>query len=229
MSVVLSARDLSAGYHGHPFIRNIDLEVHAGQVVALLGSNGAGKTTTLLALSGELAVLGGSVELLGKSRRDPMYRRASDGLAFVTEERSVFMKLTTAENLRVGRADIDRCVEIFPEIGPLLSRRAGLLSGGEQQMVTLARALCRDPKVLLIDELSLGLAPLIVERLLAAVRKAASERDIGVLLVEQKIESALAVADYVYALDDGVIALSGPSLEMRDRVRELEESYLAIS
>jgi branched-chain amino acid transport system ATP-binding protein len=228
MSAVLAARGLSAGYHGHPFIRDIDLEVHPGQVVALLGPNGAGKTTTLLALAGELSAMTGSVELLGQPRKDAMHRRAADGLAFVTEERSVFMQLTAAENLKVGRTDVGRCVALFPEIERLLDRRAGLLSGGEQQMVTLARALCRDPKVLLIDELSLGLAPLIVERLLAAVRQAASEHEIAVILVEQKVESALTVADHVYVLQDGRIAIHGPSDDIRGRVRELEESYLAV-
>jgi branched-chain amino acid transport system ATP-binding protein len=227
MTAVLQTHELSSGYHGHPFIRDLSITVNAGEVTALLGPNGAGKTTTLLAIAGDLPALTGSVELFGTKRTDPLYRRAADGLAFVTEERSVFMQLTTAENLLVGRVDPAECVSMFPELEKLMNRRAGLLSGGEQQMVTLARALCRKPKLLLIDELSLGLAPLVVQRLLEVVRTAASEHGIGVLLVEQKVESALIVSDQVYVLRDGRVMLQGKSDEIKGRVRELEESYLS--
>ncbi|WP_285313490.1 ATP-binding cassette domain-containing protein [Pseudarthrobacter sp. fls2-241-R2A-168] len=227
MTAVLETKDLSSGYHGHPFVRDLNITVEAGEVVALLGPNGAGKTTTLLAVSGELRALSGEVHFLGNKRVDPLHKRAADGLAFVTEERSVFMQMTTAENFRVGRVDADECLAIFPELRKLMNRPAGLLSGGEQQMVTLARAITRKPKLLLIDELSLGLAPLVVKRLLQVVRSAAKDNGIGVLLVEQKVESALAVADRVYVLRDGKVALQGPSDEVKTRVRELEESYLS--
>jgi branched-chain amino acid transport system ATP-binding protein len=227
MTAVLQTHELGSGYHGHPFIRDLSITVNAGEVTALLGPNGAGKTTTLLAIAGDLPALTGSIELFGTKRTDPLYRRAADGLAFVTEERSVFMQLTTAENLLVGRVDPAECVSMFPELEKLMNRTAGLLSGGEQQMVTLARALCRKPKLLLIDELSLGLAPLIVQRLLEVVRAAASEHGIGVLLVEQKVESALIVSDQVYVLRDGRVTLQGKSDEIKGRVRELEESYLS--
>jgi branched-chain amino acid transport system ATP-binding protein len=229
MTTVLQTHELASGYHGHPFIHDISISVDAGEVTALLGPNGAGKTTTLLAVAGELPALQGRVELFGKQRTDPLHRRAADGLAFVTEERSVFMQLTTAENFRVGRVDPAECLRMFPELEKLMGRTAGLLSGGEQQMVTLARALSRHPKLLLIDELSLGLAPLVVQRLLDVVRAAASEHGIGVLLVEQKVESALTVSDRVYVLRDGKVILSGRSDEIKGRVRELEESYLASS
>ncbi len=139
----------------------------------------------------------------------------------------MFMTLTAAENLRVGRVDAKEAIRYFPELERLLDRTAGLLSGGEQQMLTLARAFARQPRVLLIDELSLGLAPLMVNRLLSSVRQIATEKQIGVLIVEQKVEAALSVSDGAYVMRDGEIVLSGASIEIAGRVRELEESYLA--
>jgi len=202
--VLIAARGLSAGYHGHPIVADLDLEVRAGEVVALLGPNGAGKTTTLLTLAGDLPAISGGVELFGQPTTSPLHRRARAGLAIVTEERSVFMGLTAAEN-------------------PLLRRRAGLLSGGEQQMLTLARALARKPRLLLADELSLGLAPLVVRRLLDAVRSAATDDGIGVLLVEQHVKQALQVADRVYVMRRGQIVVQGSAEDVAD---EIEDAYL---
>src|SRR3954464_15533088 len=176
-------------------VRGLDLRVDPGGVVALIGPNGGGKTTTLLTLSGELPPLAGEVPLNGEVTQAPLFRRARRGLGFVTEERSVFMRLSVADNLRLARARRADVLELFPELGPLMRRSAGLLSGGEQQMLALARALAREPKLLLIDELSLGLAPLVVRRLLDAVRQAATERGLGVLLVEQHVRQALQIAD----------------------------------
>jgi branched-chain amino acid transport system ATP-binding protein len=224
---ILTARSLSAGYFGHAFVQDLDLEIRRGEVVALIGPNGAGKTTTLLALAGELPLLGGSIDFAGIAASAPLHQRARAGLAFVTEERSVFMRMTVADNLRLGGCDLDTAFDLFPPLKPLAGRLAGLLSGGEQQMLTLGRALTRDISVLLIDELSLGLAPLIVARLLEAVRAAATEKGIGVLLVEQQVEAALAVSDRAYVLRRGSVALSGDSREISERVRELEVSYLA--
>jgi branched-chain amino acid transport system ATP-binding protein len=144
----------------------------------------------------------------------------------VTEERSVFMTLSVSDNLRLSHRSLAGCLDLFPELVPLLPRRAGLLSGGEQQMVTLARALTGDVRLLLADELSLGLAPLVVQRLLRAVR-AAADRGVGVVLVEQQLRHALEVADRGIVLRRGLMALSGTSAELRDRIGEIEDSYLA--
>jgi branched-chain amino acid transport system ATP-binding protein len=219
---VLRTEGLAAGYHGHPVVSEIDLHVKPGEIVALLGPNGAGKTTTLLALAGELKPLAGEVWLMGRSTTDPLFKRARMGLGLVTEERSVFMNLSTLDNLRLGRCDVERALALFPELMPLLRRRAGLLSGGEQQILTLARALAREPKILLADELSLGLAPLVVKRLLEAVRQAA-DGGLAVLLVEQHLQQALRVADRAYVMRRGHIVLDGTAAEIAPL---MEDVYL---
>lgn len=221
----LSATDISVGYHGQPVVSELNLELHSGQVVVLLGPNGAGKTTTLLTLAGELTPLVGEVRMEGELVPIGIYQRARRGLAFVTEERSVFMEMTVAENLLVGRCDVDAATAIFPELKRLMKRRAGLLSGGEQQMLTLARALARAPQILLVDELSLGLAPQVVTRLLAAVREAA-DSGLAVLLVEQHVQQAMRIADYVYVLDRGRVVLHGQREDVAGRIAEIEASYL---
>lgn len=167
---VLQAKQVCAGYGPVEVVKDLDLVVHAGEVVALLGVNGAGKTTIVRALSGQLKPSAGEVWFKGRPTTAPLHKRVKEGMRLITEDRSVFMGLTTAENLRVGGQSRDACLQLFPELGRLLHRRVGLLSGGEQQMLTLARALAAQPTVLLADELSLGLAPLICVRLLAALR-----------------------------------------------------------
>jgi len=225
---ILEARQMCAGYGSVEVVKDLDLVVHSGEVVALLGVNGAGKTTIVRALSGQLKPSGGQVWLRGRPTTAPLHKRVRDGMRLITEDRSVFMGLTTAENLRLGGQSRDACLELFPELERLLDRRAGLLSGGEQQMLTLARALAAQPTVLLADELSLGLAPLICVRLLAALR-AAADRGAGVLLVEQRARDALQVADRAYVISNGQVAVSGSASELAGRIEEIESTYLASS
>ena len=224
---LLEARNLCAGYAGVEVVRGLSLEVHRGEVVALLGANGAGKTTTLLTIAGELKPLDGEVHFKAVKVKAtaPLYKLAREGLALVTEERSIFPKLTTRQNLSVGRADLGVATTLFPELEPLMSRRAGLLSGGEQQMLTLGRALARQPELLLADELSLGLAPKTVGRLLQAVR-AAADSGVGALLVEQHVHRVLEIADRVCLLHHGQIQFSGTAADARANLDEIQATYL---
>jgi branched-chain amino acid transport system ATP-binding protein len=224
---LIECRQLRAGYGELAVVRDLDLRVDAGEVVALLGPNGAGKTTTLLTMAGELTPLGGEVVWKGQVITSPMHARCSNGLGYLTEERSVIMDLTARENLRLADVSVADATELFPQLANLLDRRAGLLSGGEQQMLSLARALCRQPEVLLADELSLGLAPLIVDRLLATVREAADTRGVGVLLVEQHVRKALTVADRVYVIERGRIVMTGTADEARANLADIEAAYLS--
>ena len=227
MRAILAARGLSAGYGGQPVVHDLDFEVEAGEVVCLLGPNGAGKTTTMLALSGELPPLAGQVEFDGEPTRAPLHRRARMGLSYVTEERSVFKGLSARDNLRCGGVDPAAALAIFPELEKRLNVRGGLLSGGEQQMLTLARALCRKPRLLLADELSLGLAPLIVERLLQAVQSAAHGGGTGVLIVEQHARKALKYADRVLVLSRGRVRMALSAEEARGQLADIEAHYLS--
>ncbi|TNC20595.1 ABC transporter ATP-binding protein [Amycolatopsis alkalitolerans] len=226
---LLESRGLHAGYGPASVLRDVEIKIARGQVVALLGPNGAGKTTTVHTLAGEIKPLKGEVLRNGVRDTSPLFRRARQGLAYVGEDRTVFMTLTVAENLRVARANTDHAFELFPELKRLAGRRTGLLSGGEQQMLALARVLGRGPSVLLADELSLGLAPLVVDRLLAAVRQAADERELGVLLVEQHVEKALKYADYAYVLRRGEVIIEGSGADIRGRLDEVQDSYLSVA
>ena len=222
---VIEAIGIDVGYGSVSVIKGMHLSVKPGEVVALLGVNGAGKSTTVKALAGELRPTAGEIRLKGEVTTDPLHKRARRGLRLITEERSVFMGLSAADNLRLGGHNKDAVLEIFPELERLLRRKAGLLSGGEQQMLTLGRALASKPDILLIDELSLGLAPLVLERLLTKVREAA-DSGTGVLLVEQHIRYALEMSDRAYVLSRGQIVLQGDAADMLLRVDEIERSYL---
>ena len=227
MTALLATEGLVAGYGDVTVIRDVELEIRPGEVVALLGPNGAGKTTTILTLAGELRPRSGRVVCSGRDETNlPLHLRARSGLAVVTDERAVFMKLTVAENIRVFRTDPDKVIELFPELRDHLHRQVALLSGGQQQMLALGLALSRSPSVILADELSLGLAPMLVDRLFEALRTAA-DNGAGVLLVEQYVHKALAIADRAYVMDRGRISLSGTAEELTPRVDEIQSSYLS--
>jgi branched-chain amino acid transport system ATP-binding protein len=235
MTELLRLTGLFGGYSGLPVVRNLDLTVSEGEIVALLGPNGAGKTTTLLTISGMLPIIDGTISLLGtdvgKVRRPE--KLARKGVSHVCEGRALFSGLSVRENLRLGakgRSDAKRSVQIvldyFPELGRLMNRRAGLLSGGEQQMLVVGRALVGQPKLLMIDEMSLGLAPVVVQRLLERLPVIVRETGCGALIVEQHVQQALRVADRAYVLNHGDLVAQGSASTLRADGSLLEATYL---
>jgi branched-chain amino acid transport system ATP-binding protein len=228
---LLTVEGLHAGYLGIPAVRDLSLTVGAGEVVALLGPNGAGKTTTLSTIAGLLEPISGAIRFGGQEIAGrPAFKVARLGLSLVPEDRALFYGLTVRENLRMGRGTHslgkDELLEMLPELEKCLGRRAGVLSGGEQQMLAVGRALIGRPKLLLVDEMSLGLAPVIVERLLPILRRIATELGTGVLFVEQHIAMALEIADRAYVLNHGDLVLSGSAADLRGRRDLVEASYL---
>jgi branched-chain amino acid transport system ATP-binding protein len=224
---VLAAVGLNVGYGSIATIHDVDLELRPGQIVALLGPNGAGKTTTLRALCGVLPPISGVVLVDGRPARASVYRRARAGVAYVAEERSIFRSLSCRDNLRLGDCDMKEALRIFPDLEARLDAPAGMLSGGEQQMVALGRALSRHPRIIVADELSLGLAPLVVEKLLRALQVAA-DSGAAILLVEQHVRQALAIADFAHVMRRGRIELSDSAERMLKRIDEIERSYLSV-
>jgi branched-chain amino acid transport system ATP-binding protein len=236
MSAVMTCSDLDAGYvRGRPVLRNLDLSLEAGTVLALLGPNGAGKTTLLLTIAGLQPPLGGHIGLGGAPVRPGSPRAAvKAGLVLVPDDRSLFKGLTVTENLKLAsrRGSATTTQKIF-DYCPDLKRRAkvaaGSLSGGEQQMLAIGRALMQDPKVLLVDELSMGLAPVIVEALLPVIRRVVDETGAACVMVEQHVMLALEVADTAMVLAHGDIALRGNAKELAADEARIERAYLGRS
>jgi branched-chain amino acid transport system ATP-binding protein len=224
---LLTIDKFQAGYDSMPVTRDIRLSVGHGEVVSLLGPNGAGKTTTLATVSGFLPLLGGSIRFDGQDIAGrPPHRIVQAGLVQVPEGRGLVPSLTVNENFRLVRQSKLDPYGVFPALVPLGNRRAGLLSGGEQQMLALARAIMLGPKLLLVDELSLGLAPKAVDTILKRLRGLATETGMSVLLVEQHVSKALAVSDRAYVLSHGRITLQGAASKLLSDRQLLESSYM---
>jgi branched-chain amino acid transport system ATP-binding protein len=231
----LQIRDLVVERGGRPVVREVSIEIPAGQVTALLGPNGAGKSTLVLAVGGVVRPRAGAVLLNDKEltgRRPERIRQA--GVAIVPEGRRLLPDLTVEDNLRVAsyalsreqaQAGRDRVLELFPQLSRRLSALARTLSGGEQQMVVLAQALITQPRYLLIDELSLGLAPVVVSRLIPVIASVA-QAGTGVLLIEQFATVALGLANHAHIMEGGRIRYSGPAAELRDNPNLLRSAYL---
>ena len=227
---MLTIKNLHAGYGKVEVLHGIDIEVPKGQVVTLIGSNGAGKTTTMRAVSGMIAPTAGEIVLNGQ-RIDGQesYHIARRGLAHSPEGRRVFATMTVTDNLRLGAfprytgarpkgdvaADLERAMELFPRLKERREQLAGTLSGGEQQMLAMARATMLNPEVVLLDEPSMGLAPILVDEVFKIIARLKSQ-GVTMLLVEQFAAAALAVADYGYVLENGRIAVHGPAARLRD-------------
>ena len=227
---MLKVDNLVAGYGKVQVLHGISLEVQEGQLVTLIGSNGAGKTTTLRALSGMIRPQSGSIRL-GRDEiaGEPAYRITRRGVAHSPENRRVFTTLPVRDNLLLGafprltgarprgdvECDLDRMFELFPRLAERRDQLAGTLSGGEQQMLAMARALMLDPQVLLLDEPSMGLAPRLVEEVFSTVARL-KQAKVTMLLVEQFAAAALNVADYGYVLENGSISVSGPAEKLRN-------------
>lgn len=238
---MLEVQRLNAAYGNVQVLHEVSLQVPKGQVVTLIGSNGAGKTTTLRAISGMLAPVSGQVRLKGRDITAlPTYRVAQLGLAHSPEGRRVFPNQSVRDNLLLGaftrlawggkrprgnvRQDLERALDLFPRLRERQQQLAGTLSGGEQQMLAMARALMLAPEVLLLDEPSMGLAPILVEEVFQIIRRLKSE-GVTMLLVEQFAAAALGVADYAYVLENGVVAIEGPAQTLRTDPK-VQQAYL---
>ena len=232
---MLKVDNLRVNYGAIQAVKGISFEVQERELVALIGSNGAGKSTTLKTVSGIVRPSGGTITYQGRDlARMPTHQIVSGGIVQAPEGRQIFGTLTVRENLMLGAsgrtdrdafdADLQRVFSLFPILGERIGQRAGTLSGGEQQMLAIGRALMGKPKLLLLDEPSLGLAPLIVNRIFDVIRQL-KETGVTILLVEQNARKALAVADRAYVLETGLISLSGPAADLA-RNPAVEQAYL---
>ncbi len=237
---LLEVRNLKLSYGGITAVKGIDFYINSGELVTLIGANGAGKTTTLKVIAGLLQPSSGSIHFLGSAiGGQPAYELAELGVGLVPEGRGVFARMTILENLQMGAYvrqgshsaksighDLEVVLETFPRLRERLSQLAGTLSGGEQQMVAIARAMMARPKLLLLDEPSMGLAPLMVETIFGVIQNL-NQHGMTILLVEQNARLAISMADRAYVLESGVITLSGTANELLndDRVRE---AYLGV-
>lgn len=234
MNTILKVDDINVYYGSIHAIKGISFEVGEGEVVTLIGANGAGKSTTLNTIAGLLRSKTGSIEFMGQSlAKVPSHKIVAKGLALVPEGRRVFLQMTVQENLEMGAftqknagiaQDLEMVYDLFPRLKERLKQTAGTLSGGEQQMLAVGRALMSRPKVLMMDEPSLGLAPLIVKDIFSIIRRVNAD-GITVLLIEQNANAALRVADYGYVLETGTIALTGTGEELL-RNESVREAYL---
>jgi branched-chain amino acid transport system ATP-binding protein len=223
-NTLLKVTGLKVAYGGIKAVKGVDFEVNEGELVTLIGSNGAGKTTTMKAITGTLPMADGDIEYLGKSIKGKgAWDLVKDGLAMVPEGRGVFTRMTITENLQMGAYirddkagiadDIEKMFTIFPRLRERKDQLAGTMSGGEQQMLAMARALMSRPKVLLLDEPSMGLSPIMVDKIFEVV-KDVSARGVTVLLVEQNASRALGIADRGYVMESGVVTMNGAAKEL---------------
>lgn len=235
MSGFLQVSGLRVHYGVIEAVKGIDLNLERGKITTLLGANGAGKSTTLLALSGLIRATAGSVVFDGvELQKLPSYHIVAKGLVQVPEGREILTSLTVRENLLLGAyrrqqqidvdSDLERLLELFPRLRERVEGAAGNLSGGEQQMLAIARALMSKPRLLLLDEPSMGLAPMLVQEIFRTLR-ALNQRGLTIFLVEQNVHQALKIADYAYVMENGAITLFGPSTELMKNPKVVE-AYL---
>jgi branched-chain amino acid transport system ATP-binding protein len=233
---MLSVENVRSAYGRIEVLHGVTLRVEPGEIVTLIGANGAGKTTLMHAISGVQPITGGSIKFEGKPiEREAAHVRVAMGVSQVPEGRQVFAPLSVRDNLRLGawtrrdadlRASMDKVCALFPMLEAMMDLPAGGLSGGQQQMLAIGRALMAKPRLLLLDEPSMGLAPNLVDQLLASIR-ALRDDNITILLVEQNARAALAIADRAYVLETGRVTLNGPATEI-SADRRVREAYLGI-
>ena len=228
---VLECAGLDVGYGKSTVARDINFTLNQKRVLTILGPNGAGKTTLLMTLAGFLPPRAGSITLNGERVKGSSPRRMNRaGMVLIPDFRALFTELTPVQNLKLASprgADLDPVLELFPALRRRQKLRVGDLSGGEQQMLAIARALVQSPKLLLIDEMSMGLAPVAVESLMPVIRRVADEHVASVIMVEQHVQLALDVADEVMVMVHGSVVLSGPSEKFRDDTSVVESAYMS--